>query len=429
MPQAWKNSTALVLLFLSNAISGVAQGISMIAVPWYFTKSGEVTLFGIIYASVTAISLVWGPYSGVLIDKHDRRSVFLVLSFVMGLLLMAVAALGYWQQQLEWYWVALVFMATLLNYSLHYPTVYAFVQEVTEPKHYATITSYLEVVGQVTTVMAGAAAALLLEGTQHQQTVIFGLPLHLGFDFSAWQIYDIFLLDGITYFVAIILLYFIKYKPLAIRHHEQGNVIKRLEIGWHYLTKNKDILLFGVTSFCVFAATLITTFFIGAVYVANHLGRGGDVYASADMFYALGAIFSGIAIRWVFRRVTTIFSIIAMTFVCAILFFVLSLTKSIAIFYLMLFLLGVTNAGIRVQRVVYLFQHIPNQVQGRTGSIFFMVNILFRVFFILIFSLPFFQQDNNIVYSCTILGVFLLAAGSLMVVNYDKLNTIGQGEI
>jgi hypothetical protein len=30
------NTPALVLLFLANTISGAAQGISLIAIPWYF---------------------------------------------------------------------------------------------------------------------------------------------------------------------------------------------------------------------------------------------------------------------------------------------------------------------------------------------------------------------------------------------------------
>ena len=33
-----KNKQAIYLLFLSNIISGLAQGISMIAIPWYFIE-------------------------------------------------------------------------------------------------------------------------------------------------------------------------------------------------------------------------------------------------------------------------------------------------------------------------------------------------------------------------------------------------------
>ena len=33
-----KNKQAIILLFAANIISGLAQGISMIAIPWYFVK-------------------------------------------------------------------------------------------------------------------------------------------------------------------------------------------------------------------------------------------------------------------------------------------------------------------------------------------------------------------------------------------------------
>ena len=33
-----KNKNAVYLLFLANIISGLAQGISMIAIPWYFIE-------------------------------------------------------------------------------------------------------------------------------------------------------------------------------------------------------------------------------------------------------------------------------------------------------------------------------------------------------------------------------------------------------
>ena len=41
-----KNRQAISLLFLSNIISGFAQGISMIAIPWYFVDQiGKPLLF------------------------------------------------------------------------------------------------------------------------------------------------------------------------------------------------------------------------------------------------------------------------------------------------------------------------------------------------------------------------------------------------
>ena len=69
-----QNKRAIGLLLLANSISGVAQGISMLAVPWYFTGIiHREELFGKAYFVVTTLSLLWGLYAGAIIDRYNRR--------------------------------------------------------------------------------------------------------------------------------------------------------------------------------------------------------------------------------------------------------------------------------------------------------------------------------------------------------------------
>ena len=91
------------------------------------------------------------------------------------------------------------------------------------------------------------------------------------------------------------------------------------------------------------------------------------------------------------------------------------------IFYLMSFFLGLANAGIRVQRVTYLFMHVPNQVYGRAMSIFTQINTLFRILFLSLFSIAFFQKDDQIIYAFGILSVFLLLTIGVLIKNYQTL--------
>jgi len=59
-----RNKQAIILLFISNIISGFAQGISMIAIPWYFIHSlDEGSLFSIFYLATTFLILFWGLYA------------------------------------------------------------------------------------------------------------------------------------------------------------------------------------------------------------------------------------------------------------------------------------------------------------------------------------------------------------------------------
>jgi DHA3 family macrolide efflux protein-like MFS transporter len=421
--KGWENRNAILLLFLANFISGIAQGISMIAIPWYFTQQGDMVLFGYLYAGITAVSLIWGPFSGTLVDKYDRRKIFLVLNIVLGIALLSVSFYGFQNDGVPWLMVGFVYLMTFMNYNLHYPNLYAFAQEITEKRFYGKITSYLEIQGQLASVLAGAGAALLLEGTENGILSLFGVDIYLGGDIEAWDIHHIFLVDGMTYFVGFSIIYMIKYRALVPRRIETGGVWQRMKVGYHFLIKNKSIFIFGVASYSIFMCVLVVIFYSSPIYVEKHLQEGGDIFASSEICYALGAIFSGAAIRYIFNEkyVSITLSIIIMTFVTAILFLVLNFSNNIPLFFLMIFILGITNAGTRIQRVTYLFRRIPNQYYGRAGSIFFITNIIFRITFVSVFALPFFQTGNNIIYSMGILSTFLFLSVGLLIFFYKRI--------
>ena len=399
----------------------MAQGISMIAIPWYFTKMDETATFGWIYWVVTAVSLIWSPTAGIFIDKYSRKNIFLALCAICGTIILCVALYGYSLGRLPIGFAAIVFALTFFNYNLHYPALYAFLQEITEPKDYGFITSAVEVQGQLTSVLAGAGAALLLEGIPDGTITLFGSVVNLPFAFEAWELHEIFAIDGATYFLAFLLILFVRYKSQAERYSEFGSLIDRLKVGLNYLRDHPYVFLFGVASYSIFVTVLLITLYMAAIYVANHLQMGGDVYAVAEVCFALGAIFAGFAIRKIFSRTTIVTSIIIMTSITAMLYGVLVLSHNEIVLYGMFFILGLSNAGTRIQRVTYLFRKIPNQVYGRANSIFVLTNILWRVFFLAIFALPFFHEDNNVIFSFAIMSLFLILTVGVLVRFYGRM--------
>lgn len=393
----------------------MAQGISMLAIPWFFAQQEKMASFAFVYMLTNLISLFWIPYSGALIDRYDRRKIFLFLTTIVGTIIFSVAILGLQLGELPWQLVAVIFMLTFLNYAVHYPNLYSFVQEIIEPEYYGKITSYLEIQGQLTSILAGAGAALLLEGTAAGTTQFFGMEWDWPFTISAWKIHEIFLLDATTYFISFLIIWFIRYEPLKKRTYERGTIWQELKTGYHYLRKNPYLFLFGVVSYSVFVSVLLETFFLGALYANEHLQAGANVYATSEIFYASGAVFAGLAIRKIFGKVSLPMGIIMMTFTTGLLFLALAMGKSVGLFFSMLLVLGITNAGIRILRTTYLFSTIPNQVFGRASSIFNLSNILFRIFFLAIFSVPFFQTGIGVKYPFYMLSGFLLVAGMVLV--------------
>ncbi len=416
-----KNFSAIILLFVANTISGIAQGMSMIAIPWYFAEQGMMPQFLQGYLLTNFLILFWAPYCGTLIDKYNRKHLFLILNIIVGVILLAVAGVGWMQGALEWYWVVMVFTLTFITYNLHYPNLYAFIQEISEEKYYGSITSYIEIQGQITAMLAGAGATLLLAGVGDQGLELMSFTFELPFRIDPWPIHEIFMLDGLTYLASFIVILFIRYVPVKVRKKQSLPLREQFKIGLDYLRSYPELLIFGIASYLVFVTVLMEGFFLGAAYVKDHLQETGAVYAFSEIFYAVGAIFTGLTIRFLFKKMSMPMGIIILTAMCAMVYFALFTTCSITVLLLTLFLIGIANAGVRIMRTTFLFQKVPNEVFGRAASIFALSNILFRIVLLSLFLLPIFHTENNIIYAFLVLSIFLVGAVGVLVVNYPKI--------
>jgi MFS family permease len=420
------NSKALLFLFLANIISGFSQGLSMIAIPWYFAKNNQSNFFNVGYGFITLLILFFGLYAGTLVDKYSRKKNFLVLNLVCGLLLFSVASIGFYQNNLSPFIVISIFAITLLNYNIHYPTLYAFVHEITEPDQYQKVNSWIEIVGQSTSILSGALAAILIDGIDPNSNKIAGISHSLHISIPKWEIWEIFMLDASTYFIAVALIASIKYAPILTPKIELGSILQRVKTGFTYLKLNKPLLVFGLFSYAVFAALLVCIHSLLPIYVDSHLHEDGSVFAAADLIYAIGALGAGLFVGNVFGSIQSVKAIILLTFLAAALFLWASLSDQVWIIYLFCFLLGFSNAGIRVLRLTYFFQHIPNEVMGRVNSIFNMGNVLTRSIFIFMFSIPFFTEGDQIVYAFVVLSAYLVLSGCILLFYRNSIqNRIG----
>lgn len=417
-----KNKKALNFLFAANTISGFAQGISMLAIPWYFSSIlNDSATFGIIYAVTTIVSLFWGLYAGTLIDRYSRKIIFLSTCVVSFIILFSVSIIGYYLNYVPTFLIALVFCFTIFNYNIHYPTLYAFGQEISEKQNYGKTNSLIEIIGQSTSIISGVFAAILLTGINHDFLTEIGINQYFKFEIQPWKLHEIFMLDASTYVIAFILIFFIKYTPIKTFEIDKSSVWNRLIQGFSYLKKQPLLLHFGIASFAIFVILLIHVHQLMPIYVSKHLTANSSTYALGEMIYAVGALLSGIGIRWAFRKTNTINAIIVLMFMSFIAFELLAFTKSITILMLVSFILGLTNAGARILRVTYLFEHIPNNIIGRTSSVFNTINIFLRFTFILLFTLPFFNHSNNIVWAYFIGGLFILVSIIPLILYHKKL--------
>ena len=417
-----KNKQAISLLFLANIISGIAQGISMVAIPWYFVEIiTRPEVFASAYLLITFATLFWGIYAGTLIDRYSRKKLFIFINIVCGILIGGIAFLGINLGFLPDFLVLLVFGVTIFNYNVHYPNLYAFVQEITEPKNYGKLNSYIEVQGQVTSVLAGAFAAILLTGTSNNTLEIAGFNFYLPFDIRAWKIYEIFLLDAVTYIFVIFIFIFMRYTSVSQEKKNTEALLNRLKGGFKYLYNHKMIFVFGLASYMLFAFTLVEIHVLLPSYVKNFLHMDGNVFASAEIYYSFGAIFSGLLILRIFKNFNTVIGVIILMTAVSFAFYMMAFYNFLWIFFLSNFLIGVTNAGVRIQRTTYMFNHVPNNLIGRTGSVFNTLNIIVRMLLIGAFSLPFFQIEDNIRFGYLVGLVMMVVAVFTLIIYYKRI--------
>lgn len=417
-----KNKTAVILLLIANAVSGFAQGISMLAIPWYFADIlGDASLFAKIYALITFLTLFWSLYAGSIIDRFSRKNVFLGTNIIGGIILTISASIGYYHGSVPYYLAGLVFGTTVFIYNIHFPNMYAFAQELTTVKNYSKINSFLEIQGQATSVIAGAFGAFILSGTQSGKINIMGANFSLAFDIEKWELQDVFLLDAVTYLISTILILTIKYQPTVQNKIQIGNVLERIKTGFAFLRKRPEIFIFGNSSFAVFLVLLIEIQLLRPVYVSNHLISGADIYASSKIYYALGALMAGVFTRQIFKNINNVLSVIILMLVSIVAFLACYYYQNIFVFFCFAIAIGVANSGTRILRVTYLFNKVPNEVFGRTSSVFQMINIGLRGVLIAIFSIPFFSEGNNVVFSYLICAFVVFVFLIPLIINYQKL--------
>lgn len=274
----------------------------MLAVPWYFNDIiNRGTLFGKIYALITFIGIFWILYAGTLVDRYSRKRLFLSLNAVGCIVLGSIAAIGFMNGRVPDGLALLAFATTIFIFNIHFPTLYGFGQEITEKEHYSKISSYIEIQGQMTSMLSGAMASMLLAGTEGDKINLFGNRISF-FHITPWSLQKILLMDASTYALAFLIILQMRYKPVADRNVDTRFIWQRFRTGLGFLWQRPYLFLFGLCSLSIFVVTLVHEYFLLSLYVGKHLHTGANVYAACQLFYAFGAVMAGLSIRKIFNR-------------------------------------------------------------------------------------------------------------------------------
>jgi len=383
-----------ILLLLISVITGVfAQGLTIIAIPWYFTEINKSATFSLSYAIITFIGLFWGLYAGVIIDYCNRKKILLYTNFISAFIFLIIGGLHVIFKIYIPFLFVLGFGACSFYYIIFFPNLYAIVQELTNKKDYAFVNSFIEILMQIINIMAAITCGLLLS-----ENNIFSNYLNITFfKHMHWDIGYIFLLNAMLYFSSFLILFNIKYLPKrSITLPFFSNTSKEVKNAFSFLKNHQSILIYGICSQIIFAFLIVELFTLLPLFVKNCLNKDIMVFSLADVVYGFGAIISSFITVYILKYINKIHYSILLITITGYAVLLMITWQNLHVFFLSTLIIGITNSSIRITRMTYFFEKLPSFLMGRINTIFNTINTLIRVILILIFSTNWFAEKENV---------------------------------
>jgi len=356
----------MAYLLFANIFSSIGSGITVIGIPWLFvTRDGGEAIFGYTMLVTTAVMFFISPYIGVLIDRHSRKWLLLLSEVVGGLIMIVFALWGLITGHYETWQLITVYFGGYLYSAVHYPTQFAFTQEIFSRDQYKALNSVMEVQNQTATMVAGGLASLLIGRV----------------DFS-W----ILLVDALTYLIGFALFFLIPYQrsaesSTAARTDRKQSMWSNIGEGFEYLKEKPLLTIFFICAFMPFIAVM-TANYLNPVYISSVLQGSAAMLGISDMIYAIGAILAGLTIPLLVQRFGS-YGTVVITFISfGVSVLVIYAFPVIGVFMAMRVLNGWGNAGTRVARNTIMMEMVPNQVMGRVNSFFNAASLGLRVLLI-----------------------------------------------
>ncbi|MBK3496439.1 MFS transporter [Viridibacillus sp. YIM B01967] len=389
------NDSRFRLIIFANIASSIGSGITMIAIPWMLVSSNNGNaVFGYVTICMTITNFLITPFIGNLVDKMNRKKILLISEFLCFLLLIFFSLIGFIGLSYEVWHYTIIYMIGSLYYTIFYPTMFALNQELFNKDQYKALNGTMEVQGQLSSMIAGALASILL---------------------VKWDLHYILLLDVISYAAAIYFYLKLPYMGKPIDIAEEMDTSKVSE-GLRYMLKRPAMFVFLFFSIMPFIGVMITNYLF-PVYLMDVLKASASAYGIENMIYAFGAIIAGMFVPVLAKKIgnekTIIFGVIMYTIAISLIVLV-----NLPVYLSLMFLIAAGNSGTRVARNSFLMDQIPNEIIGRVDSLFRSIGLLFRIVLLAIFTQM--VSSGLIIYCFIILSGVLIVSSGFVIFSWKR---------
>ena len=386
------------LIFIANLISMIGSGMNSAAVIWYILQAthSEVSL-GALIALQTLPSLVLLPFTGVLIDREDRRHLMLWLDSARGAIIFFVAMLVFTHHVRLWHLYAMNILVAI-GFWMFFPTVNALIQELTPDDKMLDSNSLLLAALQGGWLMAGAV---------------------VGFMYNHVGLGGVLLIDCASYAVSLACILQVRKgrvtvsRPIAeatASASPSGAVaryIHELGEGYRYVRQNRRVLLIGI-AWALFVAAMMTQGVLSAPLSERILHSGAVGYGWLNAGWAVGAFVSVFYASTFIRRhgarsVTVTMSIIALSL------FLLPVSHWLALAVPIYFMMGSSRGVGGIALSSEMMQMVPRHFMGRVQNTFAFVASALQIGTSLLAGEA--AHRHGLIYGFWIVGAMYLGAG------------------
>jgi MFS family permease len=302
------------------------------------------------------------PFTGVLIDREDRRHLMMWLDVARGLVILLVAILALTHHLQVWQVYGMTILISV-GFWMFWPTINALVQELSPESKLLDSNSLMLAAVQGGWVLAGAV---------------------VGFVYNKIGLGGILLLDCATYAVSIACVYQVRKGRVTVSHLKPDTVVAaapdtpvarylhELGEGFQYVRANRRVLLLGV-AWALFIAAMMTQGVTSAPLSDRILHRGAVGYGWINAGWAFGAFTSMFYASQFIRRNGAHRSVTITMFVIGTALVLLPEIPWIVITVPVYFVMGSGRGvgGIAIQSE--MMEMVPKYFMGRVQNTFFFL--------------------------------------------------------
>jgi MFS family permease len=357
----------LRLIFVANLISMLGSGMNSAAVVWYILQAthSEMALSTVIILQ-TIPALLMLPFTGVVIDREDRRHLVMLLDGSRAVIILAIALLALAGKVRLW---ELYLMNTLVaaGFWMFWPSVTALIQELTPESQYVTSSNFL---------MAGVQGGWLIAGAI------------VGFVYNHLHLGGVLLLDFSTYLVSIACYLFVRKGRVTVEHphaaivpedaHPVQRYLHELREGFGYLKHRPAVTLVGI-SMALFMGAMLTQGIVTAPLDDRILHGGAVGYGWLNGAWGVGAFLSTMYTPFVIGRLHTRRSIRIGMLVLGTCMLLAPHLRVLGATVFLFFLMGSARGTGGTALNTSLMELVPRHLMGRTQNTFYFMGTLLQL--------------------------------------------------